>query len=56
MHQTLMQRMFNIGDISLETAGKSSWEPMLSIDRPQETVTHILDLARAAKQTPPVQG
>ena len=46
--QTLMQRMFNIGDASLETAGSSSRIFMNSIDRPQDVANHILDMARAA--------
>jgi membrane protein YdbS with pleckstrin-like domain len=52
--QSLMQRMFNVGDISLETAGSSSRIGMLSIDRPQDTATHILDLAHAAGKQPPM--
>jgi uncharacterized membrane protein YdbT with pleckstrin-like domain len=55
--QRLTQRLFNIGDISLETAGSSSRISMPSIDRPQETATHILDLVRAAgRQQPPGQA
>jgi membrane protein YdbS with pleckstrin-like domain len=55
--QRLAQRLFNIGDISLETAGSSSRIAMPSIDRPQETATHILDMVRAAgKQQPPGQA
>jgi uncharacterized membrane protein YdbT with pleckstrin-like domain len=51
--QSLTQRIFNVGDISLETAGSSSRIAMPSIDRPQETATHILDLVRAAAKHPP---
>ena len=51
--QTLMQRIFGIGDASLETAGSSSRIVMDSIDRPQDVANHILDMARAAgKQGP----
>jgi uncharacterized membrane protein YdbT with pleckstrin-like domain len=46
--QTLSQRMMNVGDISLETAGGSSRLEMNMIDRPQEAADHILELARAA--------
>jgi membrane protein YdbS with pleckstrin-like domain len=46
--QTVMQRVFNIGDVSLETAGGSSRIIMDSIDRPQEVSNHIMDMARAA--------
>ena len=48
VNQSLMQRMFSIGDLSLETAGSSSRIVMLSIDNPQEVANHILDMARAA--------
>jgi membrane protein YdbS with pleckstrin-like domain len=46
--QTIGQRVFNVGDISLETAGGSSRVVMTSIDRPQEAADHILALAQAA--------
>jgi uncharacterized membrane protein YdbT with pleckstrin-like domain len=46
--QTLSQRLLNIGDISLETAGGSSRLVMQVIDRPQEAADHILELARSA--------
>ncbi len=45
--QTLGQRMLNIGDLSLETAGETSRIVMQSIDRPQEAADHILELSRA---------
>jgi membrane protein YdbS with pleckstrin-like domain len=47
--QTFMQRMFNIGDLSLETAGGSSRIEMDQIDRPQEAADHILELARTQR-------
>lgn len=51
--QSLTQRIFNLGNISLETAGSSSRIGMSSIDRPQDTATHLLDMVRAAgKQQP----
>jgi membrane protein YdbS with pleckstrin-like domain len=50
--QTLSQRILNMGDISLETAGSSSRLVMNSIDRPQEAADHILELARAAGHHP----
>jgi membrane protein YdbS with pleckstrin-like domain len=45
---SLLQRIFNVGDLSLETAGSSSRILMESIDRPQEVANHILDMARVA--------
>ena len=47
--QTFWQRMFGIGDLSLETAGGSSRIEMEQIDRPQEAADHILELARAQR-------
>lgn len=58
--QTLGQRMLNIGDLSLETAGETSRMVMQSIDRPQETAEHILELSRARHSgvsgPPPASG
>jgi membrane protein YdbS with pleckstrin-like domain len=45
--QTLGQRLLNIGDLSLESAGGTSRIVMQSIDRPQEAADHILELSRA---------
>jgi len=53
VHQTLGQRLLNIGDISLETAGAHSPIVMTSIDDPHTAAHHILKMAQAAaKQTP----
>ena len=49
--QSFWQRMFNIGDLSLETAGGSSRIEMDSIDGPQLAADHILELARAQRGT-----
>lgn len=46
--QTMWQRIFNIGAVSLETAGSSSRILMESVDRPQEIANHILDMAKIA--------
>jgi len=45
--QRLGQRMLNIGDLSLETAGGTSRIVIQSIDRPQEAADRILELSRA---------
>ena len=50
--QTLGQRMLNIGDLSLETAGESSRIVIRSIDRPQDAAHHILDLSHGGVATP----
>jgi membrane protein YdbS with pleckstrin-like domain len=43
--QTMGQRMLNIGNLSLETAGESSRIVMPSVDRPHEAADRILELA-----------
>ena len=45
--QTMGQRMLNIGNLSLETAGESSRIVMPSVDRPHEAADRILELSRA---------
>jgi uncharacterized membrane protein YdbT with pleckstrin-like domain len=47
--QTLGQRLFNIGDIALETAGGSSRIVMRSIDGPQAAADHILKIAESQR-------
>jgi membrane protein YdbS with pleckstrin-like domain len=49
--QGLGQRIFNIGDLALETAGESSRIVMRSIDRPQQAADHILELAHTQRLT-----
>ena len=44
--QTPLQRVLNLGDLSLETAGESGRLTMPSIDRPQEIADELLNLAR----------
>lgn len=51
VHRTVMQRIFGIGDLSMQTAGASSDVVIHSIDRPQEAADHILELARAQRGT-----
>ncbi len=41
VHQRIGQRIFNVGDLSIETAGESSRETIFNIDRPQEIADHI---------------
>ena len=53
VEQSLTQRMFSIGDLSLETAGGTSRISMASIDNPQDVADHILELARAQRTQPP---
>lgn len=50
--QSIGQRMLDIGDLSLETAGESSRIVMRSIDRPHEAADRILELSRARRSGP----
>jgi membrane protein YdbS with pleckstrin-like domain len=55
--QTFSQRLVNVGDLSLETAGGSSRIVMASIDRPKEAAEHILERAKAQRgQAGPAAG
>jgi len=56
VHQTLGQRMVNIGDLSFETAGQGSAIVIRSIDNPQEAADHILGLSRAQRAKPDAHG
>ena len=51
--QSLTQRILNMGDLSLETAGESSRIVMPSIDRPRQAANHLLELSRAQRAQPP---
>jgi membrane protein YdbS with pleckstrin-like domain len=46
--QTLVQRMLNVGNLSLETAGETSRIVMPAIDRPHEAADHVLVSASGA--------
>jgi uncharacterized membrane protein YdbT with pleckstrin-like domain len=50
--QTLWQRIFHIGNLSLETAGGTSRIEMDVIDNPQDVADHILSLARDQRGKP----
>jgi len=45
VRQRIGQRIFGVGDLSIETAGKSSWEAIVNIDRPQAVADHINQLS-----------
>jgi len=50
VHQSIGQRIFGVGDLSIETAGESSRLTIPRIDRPQEVADHIQELSA---KTPP---
>jgi len=41
VHQRIGQRIFGVGDVSIETAGEASRETIFNIDRPQQIADHI---------------
>jgi uncharacterized membrane protein YdbT with pleckstrin-like domain len=45
VHQRVGQRIFGLGDLSIETAGEASRLTIFQIDRPQEIADHINQLS-----------
>ena len=45
VHQRVGQRIFGLGDLSIETAGEASRLTISQIDRPQEIADHINQLS-----------
>ena len=43
MDQSLGQRLFGVGDLSIETAGETSRLTVRSIDEPQEVADRIME-------------
>ncbi|MFZ0960844.1 MAG: PH domain-containing protein [Terriglobia bacterium] len=41
VHQRIGQRIFGVGDVSIETAGEASRETIFNVDRPQEIADRI---------------
>src|SRR5208283_1868283 len=41
VHQRIGQRIFGVGDVSVETAGEASRETIYNIDKPQQIADHI---------------
>ena len=52
VRRSVWQRMWGLGDLSMETAGRSSQLAIHSIDRPQDAADHILEAARALRKKP----
>ncbi|HXM45443.1 MAG TPA: PH domain-containing protein [Bryobacteraceae bacterium] len=46
--QSVMQRMFGIGDLSIETAGETSRLTIRNVDQPQQVADEILAASHAA--------
>src|SRR5579862_1863410 len=54
VEQSFGQRLVNLGDLSLETAGGTSRIEIDSVDSPKEAADHILSLAQAQRTNPTV--
>jgi uncharacterized membrane protein YdbT with pleckstrin-like domain len=51
VNQRLMQRLLNIGDLWLETAGQSSRLEIPNIDHPQDIADHLLNRVQGGSGT-----
>jgi uncharacterized membrane protein YdbT with pleckstrin-like domain len=54
VHQRVGQRLFGLGDLSIETAGEASRETIVNIDRPKEIADHINELSQKGHSTDPL--
>jgi len=54
VHQRIGQRLFGVGDVSIETAGESSRETIFNIDRPQEIADHINEHSQKGRSKDPL--
>jgi uncharacterized membrane protein YdbT with pleckstrin-like domain len=54
VHQRIGQRIFGVGDVSIETAGEASRETIFNIDRPQEIADHINEHAQRGHSKDPL--
>ncbi len=54
--QGLSQRIFGVGNLSIETAGETSRLTIANIDAPQETADHIVELAQHGNPKGQEQG
>src|SRR5579885_2529852 len=52
VRRTVWQRLWGVGDLSMETAGRSRELAIHSIDRPQQAADRILEAARALRSRP----
>jgi membrane protein YdbS with pleckstrin-like domain len=52
VRQSIWQRIFGLGDLSMQTAGTSSDVSIRSIDRPQQAADHIHELVRVQRTKP----
>jgi len=55
VEQRPLQRMFNVGDISIETAGENSRLTIPNVDSPHELADEVLNRAQALQNPRPSQ-
>jgi uncharacterized membrane protein YdbT with pleckstrin-like domain len=53
VHQSFAQRIFGVGNLSIETAGGSSRETIFNVDKPQQLADRINDHSQKARGTQP---
>jgi uncharacterized membrane protein YdbT with pleckstrin-like domain len=53
VHQSMMQRLFNVGGIGFETAGQGTWTPMRHVDSPHQLADELMNRAHGG---PPQAG
>ena len=51
VNQTLVQRIFNVGDVSIETAGESSRLVVQNLDRPNVFAEEIIEASNQGRGT-----
>jgi uncharacterized membrane protein YdbT with pleckstrin-like domain len=56
VRQRIVQRLFGVGDVSIETAGEASRETIFNIDRPQEIADHINEHSQRGSSKDPLTG
>ncbi|MGB7758399.1 MAG: PH domain-containing protein [Bryobacteraceae bacterium] len=54
VEQRLMQRVFNVGSLSIETAGEASRLTLSSVDEPHKLADEIMNRAQAGQAAGPV--
>jgi len=54
VEQRLMQRVFNVGDLSIETAGEASRLTLANVDDPHKLADEIMNRSQAGQSGGPV--
>ena len=54
MKQRMMQRVFNVGNLSIETAGEASRLTLVNVDDPHKLADEIMNRSQAGQSGGPV--